>query len=478
MAFDRLKRRVVSGVFVTAGAQVLRQALQLGAVVVLARLLAPDAFGLLALAAANLAFLQLLADLGLGVSVERERELTPEQDSTLLLLSAGIAVLLGAGIFLAAPRLAALFGVADLAWVLRALAPCFLIAGALRTRSAVLARALRFRALAFVELFSVVAGAATSITLAMLQWGPVALVVGAAAQQLAWAAATIRLAGLPAPLRFRLAAVRPFLGFGGYLTAFNVLNFFVRKLDDLLVGGLMGVAALGLYEKSYALMMLPVTQLSAVIGRVLYPALSKVKDEQERFAFLYLGAVRKIAGLAFPLAAVCIACAGPIVRLVLGAKFEGAVPIFGTLALVMAMQPLMNVGGWLFLARARMRLYLAWGVIGGAVVLGAFALGARLGSPLRMAQCYAVATALLFLPCIALHCRVAGVPLRRYLARIRVPVLAAAAAWAAVQVLPALPFPATFAAMAVFYSAVHVLLDRPAFLDLFRFLHPRRAFES
>jgi len=474
--FGHLKHRVVSGVFFTASAQVLRQLVQLGAVALLARLLEPGAFGLLALAAAILAFLQLLADLGLGASVERRQALTPAEESTLLLLNLGGAGGLCLLLWVAAPALGRLFGQPDLSWVLSTLGPCFLLAGALRTRNASLVRAMRFRAVAFIEFASVLCGALASVTLALLGAGMTALVAGSAVQQLAWAGATVAIAGLPGPLIFRRALAREHLGFGSTLTAFNVLNFFTRKLDDLLVGGLMGTAALGLYEKSYALMMLPVSQLSAVIGRVLYPALAKVKDDPPRFAFLFLGAVRKIAGLAFPLAALCIVAAGPVVRIVLGPRFEGAVPIFAVLSLVMGLQPLTGIGGSVLLARGRVRLHLALGAGSGAVILLAFTGGAMQGTPVAMARWYAAAYALLFLPTMAVTMRVCGLTLKDLLRRIAVPAAAATVAFGAGLLARDLPFVATACAVGAAYSVAHLLLDRTAFLDLFRFVDPRRAF--
>jgi PST family polysaccharide transporter len=475
--FGALKRRLVSGVFVTAGAQVLRQVVQLLTIVLLARLLEPSAFGLLALAVAVLACLQMIADLVLGTSSERQ-ELTASQESTLLRLNLGVAALLAVAAMAVAPLVAWLFSSPDLTWVLRALAPCFLLAGALRTRSSSLARALRFRALAAVELTAIGFGAGTSIALALAGWGKTALVCGAAAQQLAWSVSVLCWAGLPRGGGFALASVKPLIGFGGYLTAFNVVNFMARKLDDFLVGGLMGVAALGLYEKSYALMMLPVTQLTSVIGRVMYPVLSKVKDDPERFAFLYLGAVRKIAGLSLPLAALCATQSETIVNLVLGWRFREAVPIFALLSLVMGVQPIVASSGWVFMSRGKMGRFFAWGVLCGILFCASFVAGAAHGTPLAVAQAFVIASALMFLPTMALTMNAGGIPMRALLGRLVVPAVASVAGALATFAAPGAPFVISVALLAGVYAVVHALLDRHAFLDLFRFLDPRRALAS
>ncbi len=479
MKFGALKRRLVSGVYFTGGAQILRQLLQLGTIVVLARLLAPGAFGLVALGVAILAFVHVLAELGLATSSEREQELTADQESTLLRLNLMAAGLLCVVVELCAPLFAGLFHVPDLTWVLRVLAPPFLLAGALRTRYSALARGLRFRAMAGVELTAVGVGAASSVLFALGGWGVTALVLGAAVQQLTWAGAAVLAGGLPAGHgRFDLNSVRPLLGFGGYLTAFNLVNFFTRKLDDFLIGGVMGIAALGLYEKSYALMMLPVTQLAAVIGRVMYPVLSRVRDDHERFRFLYLGAIRKIAGLSFPLAAVCIAQADPVVRLVLGPRFLDAIPIFAVLGLVMAFQPLTATSGWIFMARGKMGRFFSLGLANGVVFCGAFVAGAWQGSPLAMAWWYAGAYAVLFFPTMLVSLRTAGIPFKEFIGRIAIPAVSAAAAWLAAWAVPGTGLPVAIVVMGCAYALVHSVLDRHAFVDLFRFMNPRRAFEG
>jgi PST family polysaccharide transporter len=359
VSFPDLKARVVSGTFLVAGAQLLRQLIQLGAVALLARLVVPADFGLVALAVGVLAFTQVLADFGLGTALEREQNLAPAVESRLLRLNLLGALGMAALVMVAAPSAARLLGHPDLAFVLRALALPFLIASALRTRSSSLARQMQFGRLGLVELIPVVLGTGVCVLLAFRGWGVVALVAGSGVQQVAWSAAVVLAAGLPSASPAPLRDVMPLVRFGGSLSLFQVLNTTARKLDDLLVGGLMGVAALGLYEKSYALMMVPVAYLAGGANRALYPALSKVRDVPAQFRFLYLGAMGKVAGLSFPAAAFCVAAAGPVVHFVLGARFEAAVPIFAVLALVMGIQPLLSVSGVVYMAHARMRLYLS-----------------------------------------------------------------------------------------------------------------------
>lgn len=476
--FGSLKRRVVSGVFFTGGAQVMRQIVQLGAVAVLARLLGPGPYGLVALATVVVGLLQLLVDLGLGSSAVREGNLSPGQESTVLRLNLGAALLVGLAVQGTAPWIAALLRERELAWVLRGVSPGFLLAGALQTRRAVLQRAMRFRLLAGIELIAVAAGAATSISLASLGAGALSLVIGSVAQQGMWCVAVLIAAGLPPRAPFDLPSVRPLLGFGCYFTAFSVVNYVSRTLDNALVGSLMGRVALGVYEKAYALMMLPVTQISSVISQVMFPALSAVRDDPERFRFLYLGAVRKIAGLAAPLTALCVAASGPVVRLLLGRRFEPAIPIFSVLSLVMGLQALLNSAGWLYMASGRMRRMFRMGLLNAAVVCAAIVAGALQGSPLAVARWYAGSVALVFLPTILVALRAGGIPARLFFGRIAAPALSAVAACTAAALLPALPLPGTLLLLAGVYGAVHAAIDWRALLDLIRFLDPRRAFEA
>jgi len=476
--FGELKRKVVSGAFLAGGAQVARQLLQLGAVALLARWLGPRPYGVLAMAVSVLGLAQIFADLGLGSAAARDRAIEPARDATLFRLSLLAAAATYLVVEVAAPWIAGLFAEPAMTAVLRAVAPGFLLVGALQTRRAALLRELRFRATAAIELFAVAAGIAASVAAAASGLRVGALVLGSLVQQVAWCAAVLLLAGVPPAAPFRLAAVRADLRYGLPLTGFNLVNYFARTLDNMLVGGLMGAIALGLYEKAYALMMLPVTQIAAAFAQVLHPALSSVREERDRLAFLYLGAVRKMAGLAFPAAALCIAAAGPVVRLLLGPRFEGAVPIFATLSLVMAIQPIFASAGWLYMATGRTGRMFLWGTVNAAVLCGCIVAGALRGRPLDVARAYAIGSAALFLPTLFVATRTAGIRLRDVLARIAAPAVAAAAAAFAGTRLPSGSFAATVAVVGVVYVGVHLALDRRALFDLLRFLDPRRAFHA
>ncbi|MGQ0612761.1 MAG: lipopolysaccharide biosynthesis protein [Planctomycetaceae bacterium] len=474
--FGTLKARIVSGAFFSGGSQILRQLVQLGAIALLARVLGPEPYGLLALAVAVLGLVQLGVEFGLGSSVVREQELTPRQESTLLKLNLGAGLLLCALVEAFAPLAGRLFREPELAWVLRGVAPGYLLVGALSTRRAKLQRAMRFRLTAGIDLLAVALGAATSILLATAGMGTVSLVLGLVAHHLCWSLAVLLAAGLPPRAPFDLASVKPLLRYGGWLTGFGVVNYFARTLDNMLVGGLMGRAALGLYEKSYALMMLPVTQISAVLSQVMHPALSSVRGDKERFTFLYLGALRKVAGLAFPLATVCITGAGPIVRLLLGERFAPAVPIFQALSLVMALQALLSSVGWIYLASGRTRTMFLWGTLNAAVVCAFIVFGALRGSPLDVARAYSIAIALLFFPSVAVALRAGGISLRAFFGRVAAPALSATAACLLVRWIPGLTGLRAPLAAAGLYVTAHLLLDRRALLDLLSFLDPRRAF--
>jgi len=469
------KKLVSGGVVFTAGAQIAIPLLQLGAIALLARMLDPGAFGLLALAVAILAFLRMIADLGLDNSCEHE-ERTEVQAATLLRLNLSIAAVLGIAVLFAAPLFGRLFHNTDLAWVLRALAPCFLLAGALRTRSSALAREQRFRALAGVELTAITFGALTSIGLALVGFGRTALVMGVAIHQLTWSGAVLTAAGLPKKRAFDLDSIKPFLGFGRSST-FGLVHFFTRRLDYFLVGGLMGIAALGHYGLAWVLVMLPVTRLTAVIGRGTNLVLSKARHDEERIRFLYLGAVRRIAGRSFPLAAVCVAQADPVVRLVLGPKFIDAIPIFLVLSLIMGLRPIMSSSRWVF-PREKMGTFFSWGVVTGILLCGAIVFGAwRGGTPLAVAKAYAVMYAALFVPWMAITLRQAGIGMGALFNRIAVPAIAAISAYLAAWTVPTAPFPVAVAVMAAVYCVVHLLLDRRAFVDLFRIADPRHAID-
>jgi PST family polysaccharide transporter len=192
----------------------------------------------------------------------------------------------------------------------------------------------------------------------------------------------------------RDSGVRSMIAFGRNFTGFSIINFFSRNLDNLLLGKVWGANELGLYNRAYQLMTLPIDQINEPITSVAIPALSRLNDSHERYRQAYLRMLEKIAMFTMPAIAFMMATSDWIVQLVLGPQWSATSRIFLLLGITGMFQPIANTSGWLFLTQGRSRDMFHWGLISGPLTMGSIVLGLPWGA-VGVATSYALTRVLL-----------------------------------------------------------------------------------
>ncbi len=378
-AADSLRQRTVQGLGWSGLAQGLRQFIQAIVTIVLARLLAPSEFGLLGMTLVFTGFAQVFTDFGLGAALVQRRELSPAHLGAASALQLGMGALFAALLAAVAPLVSAFYQEPRLVPVCLALAPNFLLLAMSGVPMAMLQKAMDFRRTARIEALAALLSGTAAVVLAWLGWGVWSLV----AQTLIGSLVTLALArrGSSRPPRPAVdrAALRELLGFSLPLTGFNALNYWIRNLDNLIVGKFIGPAALGLYSRAYNLMLFPVYQLSTAATRVMFPALSSIQEQTERVRNAYLGATRLIALAAFPLLAGMGVLADLIIVTLFGPVWSGAAPVLRILCLVGLLQSVGTTLGWIYTARGRTDIMMRIGLLAAIANTVAFLVGVRWG---------------------------------------------------------------------------------------------------
>jgi PST family polysaccharide transporter len=248
---------------------------------------------------------------------------------------------------------------------------------------------MRFFSLVAILLLSTVAGYVVGIFMALRGFSYWALVFSQLALLLAntigvWCICRWR-PGLPK----RNSGVRSMVAFGRNFTGFSIINYFSRNLDNLLLGKVWGATELGLYNRAYQLMTLPIEQVNEPITSVAIPALSRIKEETETYRRAYLRMLEKIAMCTMPAIAFMMATSDWIVRIVLGPQWSATSRIFLLLGITGLFQPIANTTGWLFLTQGRSRDMLRWGFISGPLTIASIVVGLPWGA-LGVAASYAI----------------------------------------------------------------------------------------
>lgn len=313
--------RVTRGATWLVAARLFDQLVRVVRLIVLARLLLPEAFGLLGVALVAIAFLQTFSETGVREAlIQRDSVTRRELDAAWTLqLARGIA-LFAAG-WLAAPWVGVFFESPETVGVLRWMMGAALIEGVGNVAWVRLQRTLSIPRQCLHQAAGSVVDLAVSVALA-LAWGDVrALIFGFLAGQLARLISGYAIAPYLPRLRFDLAALGELWSFGRWVLLSSVLLFLGNQGDDLVVGKLLGLPLLAAYQMAYRLASLPATEWSRLVTGLLFPLLSRLRDDRRRLVAAYREALQLSALGAFPVAAAIALCADALVPTLLGPEW-------------------------------------------------------------------------------------------------------------------------------------------------------------
>lgn len=341
------------GTATTLGAQLVRFVVQFGSTVVLARLLVPADFGLVAMVAAVIGIAEIFRDFGLSAAAIQSKSLSTLERSNLFWANTGLGVACALLAVLLTPLVVVLYDEPRLTSIVPALAVVFVISGINTQYRSSLTRDLRFGALGMSDIAAQVVGAAVAITLALAGWGVWSLV----AQQIAVAVTSLLVNAAHAKwlprLPRRAVSIRRFLRFGWGFVGTQALMYVSGNVDNVVIGAVWGKSSLGLYSRAFQLLELPLNQINAPLTRVALPILSRVQADRvalARYAVRAQLAVCYVTASAF---AVAGALAAPLILVLFGPGWERAAPIFAVLAIGGIFRAVSAVAYWIYLATAR-----------------------------------------------------------------------------------------------------------------------------
>ena len=381
------------GGIVTLTGQALRVLIQAAALVVLARLLSPTDFGMVAMVLVIVGIGELVRDFGLSNAAIQARSLSRAERDNLFWLSLLLGTVLALALLALAPLVAALYGQPELRQITQWLAITFVLNGFSAQFRAGLTRDLRFSAAAAIEVIGPLAGLTTAVLMAVGGWGYWALV----GQELV--KAVVLTVGLVVAARWwpglprRRTSIRAFVRYGGYLMGTQILGYASRNVDTLVIGTRFGPAMTGLYSRAYQLVALPVTQLSHPTTKVALPVLSRLNDDPERYRAFLLRGQTLLLHAVVPLFVVTGVLAEPVIRVVLGAQWDEAVPIFRVLTVGGLFEGAALATMWVFLSRGKTKEQLVFALTTRPLMIVAVVVGSHWGV-VGVAAGYALSTAL------------------------------------------------------------------------------------
>ncbi len=425
-----LRARVATNISWLGLAQALRSSTGLIVTAVLARLLTPADFGVVALVMIASGFVSMFSETGLTSALIQRTDVTDKHLSSVFWVNLAVASALAVTGVVAAPLFSALFAEPRTTRILAVLMIALPVAALGQVPESILQRRLAFRSIAIIEWLATVISGVSAVVLAMAGYGVWALVVQALVVALVGSTGRLLAARWRPVFSVDLQSLRHLASFSFSVFGGNLLNYGFRKIDNFLIGRYLGATALGYYALAYNLVLFPLVTCGAVILRVMFPVLSSLQGDYARLRLAYLRTLRLLGTLTLPMVIGLGATAPLLIATAYGAKWAPAAPILRLLTVVGAFEAI-STAGILLYAVGRPGVLVRWAIVSIVTMTGAFSVGLRWG-PQGVAAMYAIVSPVLFVMPHVFAARSIDLSVRRVIAAAAPPLASALVMGAAV----------------------------------------------
>jgi len=357
-----LRKLATSGVKWTAASTVITTVLQFFQLTVLARLLEPQVFGLMAMMLVVIGFGQAFSDMGVSNAIICKQDVSRDHLSTLYWANfiAGMTVF---GLVMAIrPFVAYLYNEPSLGGLIPWMALIFLITPIGQQFQSLLQKELRFDLLAQIDVVATVIGTVVVVFMAVRGEGVFSLILGRLSNALS---KSIMLACVgwkewSPSMRFNRADLKGYLAFGLFQMGERSINYFNERLDQLLIGTLLGAQALGYYVVAFNLVIQPISRLNPILTKVAFPVFSKAQSNTGQLKRGYLFLLNILMSANSPMLLGLASTAPLLLPLIFGERWLPAVPLVQILSFVALFMSSGNSIGCLLLAKGRADLAFKW----------------------------------------------------------------------------------------------------------------------
>lgn len=371
----------------------LNVAIQLVLTAILARLLSPEEYGVMAGITIFTSLFSILADMGFGPAIIQFKDLAPKDYGGIFIFSVGIGIVLSIAFALLGYPIAWFFHDDSYQYLCLLTVISIFFNAVNMVPNGLLLKDKKFVSIGIRLIVSTIVGGVVAVILAYCGWGTAALVWNLnviAVLVFVWNYITIH-----NQLSFRgmhiLQSVHKVLRYSMYQAGFSIINYFSRNTDHLIIGRFFGSAPLGLYDKAYKLTSYPIQFVPGILGSVLQPYLSEYQNDKNKLFHYQMLLVRFLALAGSLFMVICVLCGEDIVSIMYGSQWSNCVPLFLILSCSIAFQMVMNVTGGILQSAGRTDLLFRQGLFATAVMLVLVFIGAMTHSLRLLTICVSVA---------------------------------------------------------------------------------------
>lgn len=397
---NRMKQQLISGVAYTAIAKYSGIIISLAVMAVLARLLPPEDFGVMAIVTVIVNFFGIFTNIGFSAAIIQYKELSSRDLSNIHAFTLWIGLFLSIAFFASSWLIAAFYHDSQLIPLCQILSISLFFSAAAIVPNNLFYRDKDFRFIAWRTFWIQLLCGIISIIAALLGMGIYTLTLQPILSSLLIYVVSLHRYPQTFQWTWGIESVRKIWNYSFYQFLFGLVNYFTRNLDKLLIGDALGLKQLGFYEKSYRLMMLPIQNITHVLTPVMHPILSDLQNEKLQLSMAHERIVKLLTLIGFPLSALLYFCAPELVLLFFGNQWSESIPIFRILSLTVGIQLVLSSSGSIYQAAGDTRGMFFCGLFSSTVTIICIIIGIYyLQSLEATAWCIVLSFILAFIQC-------------------------------------------------------------------------------
>ncbi|MCX2741165.1 lipopolysaccharide biosynthesis protein [Pontibacter anaerobius] len=373
-----LASKAVSGLKWGSASTIANAVMQIGYTSAMARLLAPEAFGLVAIASVILRFGSYFAHLGLSQAIIQKEDLTQDNIRAAFTSSALLGLSFMLLIWALAPFATMFFENGsfeseEVTPIVRVMAFSLLIGGLSSTAFSLSERNMRFKELSIVETLSyVISYLCVGVLLAYLGYGVWSLVFATLTQAALVALGAYAITRHSILPHFKWESYKPLFNYGSKMSVISFLEFISQDMATILIGKTLGPYKLGIYDRAHRLVNLPMYMLTRTISRVIFPSFSKLQSETKKLASVYISSTTLLAAIIIPTCLGLLVAAPEVVYILLGDQWGESIPVLQVLCLAIPLSFITMFAGIVCDAKAVLNIKIVLTVVFIAVIAGFF----------------------------------------------------------------------------------------------------------
>ena len=373
---ETVKKQLVSGALFIAVAKYSGVAINLLITAILARILVPEQFAIVAIASIVSNFFNLFCDFGFASAIIQRQDLTEKDHSNIFSCSGYLGIVLSAIFFCSSGLFAGIYDQEILGNIVRILSIQILFTSLNIVPNALLTKAKEFRFIAMRTIAINIVSGVSAVLFAFAYRSIYSLIITPIfTSVLLFIANTLKVKTLRFTFNPNMASVKKILNYSSYNLGYNIINYISRNIDKLLIGKHLPMQELGYYEKSYTLMLYPIMNIIGVLNPVIHPVLSKYQNDVSYIYRYFCSILKVFAWIGFPISVVLIAFSEEFIHIMLGSNWDGSIPVFRTFAISIGFQIIYALHGPFFLIRNAPKALFLCGIFTATLNVTALLLG-------------------------------------------------------------------------------------------------------